>query len=335
MNSFPINTPLGLGDLLDRVFRIYRLHASKMILAVAIFVVPMGVLSALLTQDATANAFVILRNVMETGEPPIQQGNPNLWAYLLSPLAFVVQGFVSLVSAQLTIDALHGRIITVASGLRRASSKFFPWLGMTILMGLAMGLLMIGVLIVFFILAFIFGAMIAGFAAVGASIPDGNPSIALMIGIGVIVFLLYIGIIAIFASPFLYLYGRWSVSLPVLLAEDQGPAGALGRSWNLTQSNARRAMGYVFLAYLLIFFVVGTPSSALQFIVGFALPLESNWLLISLISGIGVIANVLTSPILSIAYVLFYYELRVRKESYDLAVQLLPPVALDTSEGLA
>lgn len=139
-----------------------------------------------------------------------------------------------------------------------------------------------------------------------------------------IVFLLYIVAILLVSSPFLYFYGRWSVSLPVLLAEE-GPAGALGRSWNLTKANGRRAMGYVLLAYLLSYVVVGTPANVLQFVIGFALPAESQWLTVALISGISVIANVLTSPISSIAYVLFYYELRVRNESYDLGLQLASP----------
>ena len=325
MTNFPINTPLGLGDLLDRVFRLYRLHASKMLLAVAIFIVPLGILSALLVQDATANAFFMLRDLIETGEPQVRQNDTSIWAILLTPLAFIMQAFVSLISAQLTIDALHGRLTTVAGALRTAAGKFFPYLGMVILMGLAMSMIVVVVAIIGFIFAFVFAAFFAVIASAAPSNFGNDTSVALAIGIGVIVVLLYVGAILLFASPFLYFYGRWSVSLPVVLAEEQGPAGALGRSWNLTKSNGRRAMGYVLLAYLLSYVVVGTPANVLQFVIGFALPADSQWLTVALISGISVIANVLTSPISSIAYVLFYYELRVRNESYDLALQLASP----------
>ena len=71
-------------------------------------------------------------------------------------------------------------------------------------------------------------AIFAAFFAVIASAAPPNfcndTSVALAIGIGVIVFLLYVGAILLFASPFLYFYGRWSVSCPVLLADGQGPA---------------------------------------------------------------------------------------------------------------
>lgn len=328
MTQFPINTPLGLGDLLDRVFRLYRLHVSKMVLAVAIFVVPMGILSAILTQNTTASSFAVLREIFETGTPAVQQNEPSVWSFLLIPLGFVVQGFVGLISAQMAIDALHGRLLSVADALRTAASKFFPWMGMTILMGV--GMMLVGVvvfivgMILFFIFAFVFGALAALFVGGGPPLAGPDMNISMTIGIGLIVFLLYIGVILLFASPFLYFYGRWSVSLPVLLVESEGPAGALGRSWNLTQASGRRAMGYVFFAYLLSFVILGTPSTVLQFVIGLSMPIESQWIALALISGINVIINVLISPISSIAYVLFYYELRVRKESYDLAMQLAP-----------
>ena len=108
--------------------------------------------------------------------------------------------------------------------------------------------------------------------------------------------------------------------MPSLLEGDAGPAEALRRSWNLTQRNVWRAMGYVVLAYMLAYIVVGTPVSALQLIAGFALPIESQWLTVALFSAISVVANLLLSPINAIASVLFYYELRVRKESYDLEI---------------
>lgn len=321
MTHFPISTPLGLGDLLDRVFRLYRVHAAKFLLAVAVFIVPMGLLSAFLVENTAANLFLVLRALQndQTVQPTNQTGS---WFFLLALLAFVVQGFVSLVSSQLAIDALHNRDLEVKRVLWVALRKFFPWLIMIILMALLMLMVAVVMMVVFALGGMILGVMFAAFASLSTPVFNGSPNPAVAVGLVIIFIAIYLGIILLFTSPFLYFYARWSVALPAMLDGNLGPTEAIRRSWNLTKFNVRRAIGYMILAYLLAFVILGTPTSALQLITGLAFPSENQWVLVGLFSAINVSANLLTSPISAIAYVLFYYELRVRKESYDLEMAL-------------
>jgi hypothetical protein len=65
MQAPPFQTPLGLGQLLDRVFRLYRLRFGKLVLTAAIFFVPMGVLAALLLGVAMSSYFDLIFNAID------------------------------------------------------------------------------------------------------------------------------------------------------------------------------------------------------------------------------------------------------------------------------
>lgn len=126
--------------------------------------------------------------------------------------------------------------------------------------------------------------------------------------------------------PGFYLLCRLLVCIPAALLEDLGPFAAIERSFALTRDFAGRS----FLIYLLYWAVgygagllLAAPFSFAAIILGMKNP-EIMRVLMALADVGGFLAGVLVGPILTIATAVFYYDLRVRKEAFDLQIMLNP-----------
>lgn len=116
--------------------------------------------------------------------------------------------------------------------------------------------------------------------------------------------------------PGIWLYAAWSVAVPALLIEDERGFRALSRSFNLVRGRWWATAGTLLLANLL--------ATAVAF--GFsilALPLvfagDGNDFVVNLANGIlGAVASVLTIPFVAAVIAVIYFDLRVRKEGFDL-----------------
>ena len=123
--------------------------------------------------------------------------------------------------------------------------------------------------------------------------------------------------------PGIYLVCRFAVSVPAALLENLGPRSALERSYGLTKDFAGRA----FLIYVLYFVLIFAASSLFQwpFLYGLALSRNDPTMIrvwSALMQAGGFAAGILVTPVLTIATALFYYDLRVRKEAFDLQVMM-------------
>jgi hypothetical protein len=137
---------------------------------------------------------------------------------------------------------------------------------------------------------------------------------------------LSIGIATLFLIiPGIYVACRLIVCAPVALLEDLGPLDSFSRGFTLTEDNAGRS----FVIYLL-YFVMFVLASALftfpfSFLARFAATdpaMVRLWL--SLYQVGNFLATILVTPILTIATAVFYYDLRVRKEAFDLQFMMNP-----------
>jgi hypothetical protein len=111
--------------------------------------------------------------------------------------------------------------------------------------------------------------------------------------------------------------------VPAALLENLGPRSALERSYGLTKDFAGRA----FLIYVLYFVLIFAASSLFQwpFLYGLALSRNDPTMIrvwSALMQAGGFAAGILVTPVLTIATALFYYDLRVRKEAFDLQVMM-------------
>jgi hypothetical protein len=116
--------------------------------------------------------------------------------------------------------------------------------------------------------------------------------------------------------PAIWLGVAWALAFPVLIAEGQRGTSALGRSFRLVQGRWWPTFGALFLAFLFQFFlglVFGIPLAFLSF------NMESNSpVALAITTVLNVLASVITTPFMAAVLVLLYFDLRVRKEGFDL-----------------
>jgi len=123
--------------------------------------------------------------------------------------------------------------------------------------------------------------------------------------------------------PGIWLACRLMACVPAALLEDLGPGESLSRSFQLTENNAGRS----FVIYLLYFVLSYAATFCLTFPFTVAAGMSAHhldaartWLILSHFGQF--IANVAVTPILTIATAVYYYDLRVRREAFDLQVML-------------
>lgn len=138
----------------------------------------------------------------------------------------------------------------------------------------------------------------------------------LAIGIGMI----------LLVFPGIFIACRLFVSVPVLLTESRGPRDSMSRSWDLTQGAAGRAF-VIFLLYMVILFALAlllvSPFSALAVITGIKnAEMMRFWTFLADLGNR--VSSTLVSPFLLIASSVFYFDLRVRKEAFDLQFMMDP-----------
>jgi len=297
--QFPLSGPLSIGDLLDRAFRLYRARFGVFLLTAAIFLAPAGILSVLFGEESIAG---ILASFLE------------MVATALASLVLTAQG----------IEALHSRSVTIGVGIRRGLSRFWSYVGMTIVQAAA------------FFAAFLVGAIpfAIGMGVLGLLFGDGPGNAldwirgegAFDIGsaagtIGLII--CGIGpLFILFSAPFLYLFVRWYVSLAVLIAEGTGPVESLRRSWHLSEGNVWRVFGYMLFLELLVIVLPLVIGLALEWSAEFIPPPAATGLLLRLAAALPPLFLIISTPFRCGAGVLLYYDLRMRNEGYDLELRL-------------
>jgi len=120
---------------------------------------------------------------------------------------------------------------------------------------------------------------------------------------------------------------RWIAVLPVMFIENTGLFAAMGRSWRLVERRWWRTFFIVLLVFVLNY-VVSLALGAFLYLGQVLLTiLVSPYLALALYEGAVVLVSALVTPVLLIAIVLIYFDLRVRKEALDL-FQLAQQVAL-------
>ena len=130
----------------------------------------------------------------------------------------------------------------------------------------------------------------------------------------------------------LWLWGfiGWIVVTPAMFVENISLGTAFSRSWRLVEGRWWRTFLVLFLIAI-IWYVAGLALGAFLGLGRVVLQLfVSPFIAVAISSVTGQIVSAIVNPILQIAVVLIYFDLRVRKEGLDLfqmAYQLSPPQA--------
>jgi hypothetical protein len=161
------------------------------------------------------------------------------------------------------------------------------------------------VLIILFLIFFVGIIIAAIFIGIAAAVLR-SPAIALL---GVVLAVV----------PAVYFFCRTAVAVPVAMLEDTGATRSLGRSMELTKGYA----GQIFLIFLLVGIIAIIGSGILQVLflgntfsaIRDHREIRTGTLVLYQLFNFGV--RVLIGPIGTIACSLMYYNLRVRKEAFD------------------
>lgn len=224
-----------------------------------------------------------------------------------SSLASLFISLLNLVEAFLTVYLLHGAItwatsqiylgrpVTIRDSYRQAQRGFKSFFGANIRQGLAY---------VPFVLFFVFVS--AGFQTVG-----------LICG-----FAVAIPVIAFLAT-------RWGLVLPIIMIENLKAGPALGRSWLLTENYFRHTFAIVFASGVLTYLIVSLPSV----LIGYGLDLLSmpdtfDTILSAVATQLG---QIISLPVSMGIPVILYYDMRVRREGFDLELALQVSEEKDTA----
>jgi hypothetical protein len=146
-------------------------------------------------------------------------------------------------------------------------------------------------------------------------------------------FLIFVTVLMFCLLPlWVWIWVGWVAVMPVMFIENTGLIAAMGRSWRLVEGRWWRT----FLILFLVFILIEVVSSALQAFLYLGQILLSivlsSYLSLAISEAATVIISSLVNPILQIAIVLIYFDLRVRKEGLDLfqlaqRVGTAPPAA--------
>ena len=286
-------TPLTVGKLLGRTIGLYRTHGGIFLRTVAIFYVPVAALSFFFVEDNATN-------------------------FLFTLVVWPIEAFASLSLISHCVESLHGRPLALRTAIMRGLRRLPAHIGMTlattaiyggVTLVLALpiwaGLLNADIPLVEIIYTFADLVSRGDVERINNVLGDVSWS-----GIGFCLSGLLISIVL------LYLSARWLVAEVALMADGTGPLESLRRSWNLSRDYVLRAAGYLILLSIGMG-LVGLVGALVEFaVVALAPAVDQSWKS-GLNSAVSNLLSIITRPFYISAIVLYYYDLRVRKERYD------------------
>jgi hypothetical protein len=137
----------GLGDILSAAFELYRANATKLIAIVAVVVVPLTLLSALITVSVSNSADNIVKTTTDPQTGQITSATVDSSSFGSVFLLTIVAALIAAVIQQLLTGAitkgaagsLLGREVDVKSSYSYAFSRLWGLIGLAILVGLVVG----------------------------------------------------------------------------------------------------------------------------------------------------------------------------------------------------
>lgn len=292
--------PLSLGEILDRVFTLYRNHFA---LFAGVMAIPAAV--QIPTNLYSFSMWGKLIRLQPGHPPPLDPGFLAIIYLVIFPVLMVALTLGLGAIALAVSDVYLGRTATIRGSYQKALRRFWRLLGLLI----TIGLIFTGIFILFVLgMTMLF----AGLAASGVMTHAGNGA---KIGLVLLMVVVFLALLAIT----IFMFMVFSLVIPAVMLEDASVGGALRRSIELT----RGRRWHIFLGLLLMVFVGYAVILIFQgpFLLAMGLFIMKGappaWL--SLATSISAACgSAISSPLSMIALVLYYYDQRVRKEGFDL-----------------
>jgi Membrane domain of glycerophosphoryl diester phosphodiesterase len=121
---------------------------------------------------------------------------------------------------------------------------------------------------------------------------------------------------AFFLAPGIWLYVAWAFAMPALLVEGLRGRKALRRSFELVKGRWWRTFGIIAVGFIL----AGIISTVVQgaFLIGIVVGADNDALVLVLATIAGIVGAAVTTPFQAALLTVLYFDLRVRKEGFDL-----------------
>jgi hypothetical protein len=280
--------PMQLGEILDGTFSIYRRHfALFMQLSLIVVWLPTAVWVYLQVRYGglrSIDAFA----AFET-HPVLVALSAVAFAIVLTAASLLLKaGTVRIIS-----DSFLGQEPHLAPALQLGATKIVPLLLVTISKGLL--IILIGVV--------------------------GGVGLSLLVFVGRFAGPIVAGLLAVAAGGTLVWFCVWvacgyGVTTQTVVLEDLPSSfDAFGRSWDLTRGSRGKVFGTAVVTWLISEFLPSLVIATISAIIMSAGPALQPVLIV-----VASLLGIVLAPILPCAMTLLYYDLRVRREAFDLEV---------------
>jgi hypothetical protein len=287
----------AVGELLDSAFTLYRRNVRLILSITAVVQLPLAVFSYIAYQlTGISSATTRLQQLSANGVVTPQELT-SVTSTLFTLLgvvigigllqALVVQPIATAAMTRAVGDIYLDQPASLGSSYRAVGQRLGSVVGVSMLL-FGFGILLFGV--AFGIVA---GAVYA-FGSSGAAI--------VIIVLPVVVVLLIV------------MYTRWLFAAPIVMLERAGARAALRRSWQLVRGSTARVFGITLLVGLITGILGAIVGALLNVLTQFGD--ESIRLLLTQLASL--IVAILIQPISFIVVVLLYYDVRIRKEAFDI-----------------
>ena len=292
--------PMSLAELLDRMFSLYR---RNFLLFFGIMLLPslLAMVSGIL--------MAVIQAPMIGPRPASTAVGVGVMAgafggIFVAMLAYWIVYAVALGASTFAVgDVYLGRAATIGASYRRIRGR----VGRLLWLMLLVAVRVFGVVVLFSV----------GFALLMPTLVGRGPAA------GVAGLLMVLVLFPAIAVLMVWLMLRYSVCIPSLVLEDVRAGQAIRRSVQLMKGNYLRCFLLLLLTLIITYvslMIFQGPFYMAMFVMA-SHGQVALWLL-SLASVFGALGQALSAPLIMIGLVLLYYDIRVRKEAFDLQLMM-------------
>ncbi|MFN2521419.1 MAG: hypothetical protein ABR525_10290 [Candidatus Limnocylindria bacterium] len=293
--SVPALRPLGVGDVIDRAITIYRRRPLLFIALAAVPSLALGIGSALL-------GLAITRALAPVG-PLLTPGatDPAALTRVATAISGIAAFLVIFVVMAVVVGAVQSGALVDAAAARYLARQ--STIGSSFRAGLRASLRLIGSGLLGVLAVLVLWTLLI----IAMAVIQNGAAIAL---------LAIFGVVATF-----FLLASWLIAPAVATLEGTGPLSTLRRSWHLSSGHRWRVLGLLFLL-LVLQVILGVLLSTVLLATVVADPTVRT--VLQQVANLAV--SILWAPIQWATFTVLYYDLRVRKEAFDLqlAAEALP-----------
>jgi hypothetical protein len=275
--------PMSFGEILDGSLTLYRRNFGVFLrLAIASLIVPVLLIAYFMIFMVNQLMMAVMMMMID----------PVLIAMIVLIVVTYIVGTLMMTAGTIRVisDSYLNRPTTFGQAIGLGVSKIWP----LFIVGIAKGILLA-----------LLGIVVGGVLAVGGPMMAGSGAV----GVVVLVVLAILGVWFC-----IWVAAGYGVTTPVVVLETLGGSfEAFGRSWGLTRGSRGKVVG-LFIVATLLFSVV--PQFILQFIAGAVMTGSPGAGMAILFASY--LLPIVLYPAISCVVTLMYYDLRVRREAFDL-----------------